>query len=49
MLGRREKRSAPVLVGVGVAFKFSAGQVKRAPAWVGDHGLEWLWRFGHEP
>jgi len=39
----------PVIVGVGAAFKFVSGRVQRAPVWVGNHGLEWLWRVLHEP
>lgn len=45
----RSKLNVPVAVGVGAAFKFLSGKVKRAPSWIGDHGLEWLWRFIHEP
>lgn len=45
----REQLRVPVVVGVGAAFKFLAGTVRRAPAWVGDHGFEWLWRLAHEP
>jgi N-acetylglucosaminyldiphosphoundecaprenol N-acetyl-beta-D-mannosaminyltransferase len=49
MFEHRDKLQAPVLVGVGAAFKFSSGLVKRAPAWVGKLGLEWLWRLIQEP
>jgi N-acetylglucosaminyldiphosphoundecaprenol N-acetyl-beta-D-mannosaminyltransferase len=49
MFEHREKLNATVLVGVGAAFKFMSGQVRRAPPWVGDHGFEWLWRFFQEP
>lgn len=49
MFAHREKLNASVLVGVGAAFKFMSGQVRRAPPWVGDHGFEWLWRFIKEP
>ena len=49
MYDHRDKLTAPVLVGVGAAFKFFSGGVKRAPSWVGDHGFEWLWRFAREP
>ena len=41
--------NTPVAIGVGAAFCFLAGKVKRVPAWVGDRGLEWLWRFAMEP
>ena len=49
MFEHRDKLNAAVLVGVGAAFKFLSGQVERAPAWVGDRGFEWLWRFMREP
>jgi len=45
----RERLKVPVAIGVGAAFKFLSGKLKRAPAWVGDHGLEWFWRFLNEP
>jgi N-acetylglucosaminyldiphosphoundecaprenol N-acetyl-beta-D-mannosaminyltransferase len=38
-----------VMVGVGAAFDFHAGTVKRAPLWWQKHGLEWLYRLGSEP
>lgn len=41
--------SVPVVVGVGAAFKFLAGTVKRAPKCMGDAGFEWLWRLFYEP
>ena len=43
------------LTGVGVVktsgglFNFLSGKNKRAPAWMQDAGLEWLWRIGQEP
>lgn len=40
---------APVAVGVGAAFAFIAGTVKRAPAWVGRIGMEWAYRLAKEP
>jgi len=45
----RSRLNVPVAIGIGAAFKFLSGKVKRAPSWIGDHGLEWLWRFLHEP
>jgi N-acetylglucosaminyldiphosphoundecaprenol N-acetyl-beta-D-mannosaminyltransferase len=38
-----------VMVGVGAAFDYHAGIVKRAPLWWQRHGLEWLYRLGSEP
>ena len=40
--------SAP-LIGVGAAFALWAGERSMAPAWMQDHGLEWLFRLGQEP
>lgn len=37
------------LVGVGAAFDFYAGDVKRAPRWMHNNGLEWLHRLISEP
>ena len=45
----RSRLNVPVVLGVGAAFKFLAGTVRRAPGWLGDLGLEWLWRLAHEP
>ncbi|MGY4458013.1 WecB/TagA/CpsF family glycosyltransferase [Bradyrhizobium sp. LB13.1] len=38
-----------VLIGVGAAFDFHSGAVKRAPAWMRNHGLEWLHRLMSDP
>lgn len=45
----RHRLKAPVIIGVGAAFKFLSGKIKRAPKWIGNLGLEWLWRLFHEP
>lgn len=37
------------LIGVGAAFDFHTGDVKRAPRWMQKSGLEWLHRLGSEP
>jgi N-acetylglucosaminyldiphosphoundecaprenol N-acetyl-beta-D-mannosaminyltransferase len=37
------------LVGVGAAFDFYAGDVRRAPQWMHKRGLEWLHRLASEP
>lgn len=38
-----------VQVCVGAAFDFVAGTKRRAPRWMQDHALEWLYRIIHEP
>ncbi len=43
-------RSLPqTLIGVGAAFDFHTGQVKRAPRWMQKLMLEWLYRLASEP
>lgn len=36
-------------LGCGAALPFAAGELQRAPRWVGRLGLEWLFRLVHEP
>jgi len=45
----REHLNVPVVVGAGASFKFLSGAVRRAPAWLSNAGLEWLWRLSQEP
>ena len=44
----RDDLGMPV-VAVGAAFDFHAGTTAQAPKWMQDRGLEWLFRFSHEP
>jgi N-acetylglucosaminyldiphosphoundecaprenol N-acetyl-beta-D-mannosaminyltransferase len=37
------------MVGVGAAFDYHAGLLRRAPPWWRQHGLEWLYRLAMEP
>lgn len=38
-----------VLIGVGAAFDFLAGTLKRAPLWMQGCGMEWFYRLCQEP
>jgi N-acetylglucosaminyldiphosphoundecaprenol N-acetyl-beta-D-mannosaminyltransferase len=38
-----------VAIGVGGLFDFVSGRINRAPAWMRDTGLEWIYRFLQEP
>jgi N-acetylglucosaminyldiphosphoundecaprenol N-acetyl-beta-D-mannosaminyltransferase len=38
-----------VMIGVGAAFDYHAGTLKRAPLWWQKNGLEWLYRLYSEP
>lgn len=40
---------AKVSICAGATVDFLAGNVKRAPKWMSDHGLEWFYRFLQEP
>lgn len=38
-----------VMIGVGAAFDYHAGTIRRAPLWMQQNGLEWLHRLLSEP
>ncbi len=38
-----------VAIGVGGLFDFYSGRVRRAPVWMREAGMEWLFRFWQEP
>lgn len=38
-----------VMIGVGAAFDYHAGTIRRAPVWMQRNGLEWLHRLCSEP
>lgn len=38
-----------IFLAIGATINFEAGNVKRAPKWVSDAGLEWLYRLLAEP
>lgn len=39
----------PISFGLGASFDFEAGNIKRAPRWMANHGLEWLFRITQDP
>lgn len=43
------KYEANVSICAGATVDFLAGNVKRAPKWMSNHGLEWFYRFMQEP
>lgn len=45
----RDLPSVKIAVGVGGAFDFISGYVRRAPKWMRRIGLEWVWRLMREP
>lgn len=38
-----------LMVGVGAGFDYLAGNIERAPKWMQNNNLEWLYRLGQEP
>ncbi|MBQ6017308.1 MAG: WecB/TagA/CpsF family glycosyltransferase [Clostridiales bacterium] len=43
------KYQIPMSFCVGATIDFIAGEQKRAPRWMTDHGMEWLYRLFKEP
>ena len=44
-----DRLGADVLWSVGALFDYLAGRVPRAPRWLADNGLEWIFRLAIEP
>lgn len=44
-----DRVDASVLWTVGALFDYVSGRVPRAPAWLADNGLEWIFRLAVEP
>lgn len=45
----RARINVPVVSHLGAVVDFTAGTVRRAPAWMQRAGLEWLWRIKEQP
>ncbi|MHC1681561.1 MAG: WecB/TagA/CpsF family glycosyltransferase [Clostridiaceae bacterium] len=45
----KDKLAVPITLAVGASIDFEAGEKKRAPKWMQNHGLEWFYRFLKEP
>jgi len=49
-IGRMKNQlGVPVVMGVGGSFDYVAGVASRAPVWMQDAGLDWLYRLVHQP
>lgn len=44
-----DRITVPVQLGVGAAFDFHSGHIRRAPMWMQRYGLEWLYRMWQDP
>jgi N-acetylglucosaminyldiphosphoundecaprenol N-acetyl-beta-D-mannosaminyltransferase len=49
MYAHRGTLDVPVMLGVGAAFDMHSGRLDRAPVWLQEIGLEWLYRLVAEP
>lgn len=49
MQQHRDSLKNCILMGVGAAFDFHSDKIKRAPLWMQQHSLEWLYRLVREP
>lgn len=45
----KDKLGVPISLGLGASLDFEAGNIKRAPKWMSNHGLEWLFRITQDP
>jgi exopolysaccharide biosynthesis WecB/TagA/CpsF family protein len=45
----RDRLNARILMGVGGLFDYYSGRIERAPVWIREVGLEWVWRLLQEP
>jgi N-acetylglucosaminyldiphosphoundecaprenol N-acetyl-beta-D-mannosaminyltransferase len=45
----RSRITVPIFSHLGAVVNFVAGTVKRAPVWMQNTGLEWLWRIKEDP
>lgn len=48
-MSAHQDRVNGIMLGVGAAFDFTAGTVKRAPGWMQEMCLEWLYRILQDP
>ena len=48
-MAAHEDRVQALMIGVGAAFDYEAGNIRRAPQWMQRHNLEWLYRLLQDP
>jgi N-acetylglucosaminyldiphosphoundecaprenol N-acetyl-beta-D-mannosaminyltransferase len=49
ILKHRDRLQCQTAMAVGGLFDFYSGQIARAPLWLRELGMEWLWRLMQEP
>ena len=48
-MAAHENRVKGLMIGVGAAFDYESGNIKRAPKWMQKYNLEWLYRLMQDP
>lgn len=48
-MANHEDKIKAIMIGVGAAFDFEVGNIKRAPMWMQKCSLEWLYRLMQDP
>lgn len=48
-MANHQHKIRALMVGVGAAFDYEAGNIQRAPRWMQKHSLEWVYRFLQDP
>lgn len=49
MTHKNKMPEVDIWMALGATIDFEAGKIARAPKWVQHAGMEWLYRFFHEP
>ena len=49
ILHHKDELGVPISLGLGASLDFEAGNIKRAPKWMSDYGLEWFYRIIQDP
>ena len=49
MADHEDRLNVPIMIGVGAAFDFHSGNIKWAPRWIRNLGMEWAYRLALEP
>jgi N-acetylglucosaminyldiphosphoundecaprenol N-acetyl-beta-D-mannosaminyltransferase len=45
----KDRLGVPVCIGIGGSFDVISGKISRAPLWMQNHGMEWIFRIIKEP
>jgi exopolysaccharide biosynthesis WecB/TagA/CpsF family protein len=45
----KDELDVPVCIGIGGSFDVLSGKIPRAPIWMQNHGMEWIFRLMKEP